>query len=108
MLVTLLNIPLLLFLFHFPSPIYLLLGMTNSHWYQLGLHNIFKCSWLPSTGFESHPDPPQPKVTGYIIPDIDAALKIVTEYVLCCLYSEVYIFEAIMKYLTHTYTLYTL
>ena len=34
-------------------------GMTNAHWYKLGLRNALRCSWLPETGFECHPDAPQ-------------------------------------------------
>ena len=43
-------------------------GMTNAHWYKLGLRQAMKCSWLPEVGFECHPDDPQPLVTGKVSP----------------------------------------
>ena len=58
-------------------------GMTNSHWYKMGLENILRCSWLPEIGFESHPDEPKPLVTGKIIPGMQDALDIVIRYGYC-------------------------
>ena len=52
-------------------------GMTNAHWYKLGLRKAATCSWLPEVGFESHPDEPKPVVTGKIIPGMKEALDIV-------------------------------
>lgn len=52
-------------------------GMTNAHWYKLGVTKAMKCSWLPEVGFESHPDEPKPVVTGKVIPGMKEALDIV-------------------------------
>ena len=52
-------------------------GMTNAHWYKLGVTKAMQCSWLPEVGFESHPDEPKPLVTGKVIPGMKEALDIV-------------------------------
>ena len=52
-------------------------GMTNAHWYKLGITKAMQCSWLPEVGFESHPDEPKPLVTGKVIPGMKEALDIV-------------------------------
>lgn len=56
-------------------------GMTNAHWYKLGISKAMQCSWLPEVGFESHPDEPKPLVTGKVIPGMKEALDIVIRYV---------------------------
>ena len=56
-------------------------GRSNSHWYELGIDKVLRCSWLPQgDGFTCHPDTPdKPPVTGYNIPDMQAALDIVVQ-----------------------------
>ena len=56
-------------------------GMTNAHWYKLGITKAMQCSWLPEVGFESHPDEPKPLVTGKVIPGMKEALDIVIRQV---------------------------
>lgn len=50
-------------------------GITNAHWYQLWTTSG---TWLPGTDFQSHPDPPYPQVTDKFIPDMKAAVDVVT------------------------------
>lgn len=56
-------------------------GTSNSQWYELGPDKVLSCPWLPQgDGFTSHPDTPdKPPVTGYTIPDMQAALDIVVQ-----------------------------
>ena len=57
-------------------------GLDNSHWYKLGLHNIWSCPWLPRKDTHTkHPDLPNPVVTGQIIPNMKDALDICVQYV---------------------------
>ncbi len=53
-----------------------LAGTSNSHWYKLGLNNIFGCPWLPQDdGFDKHPDVPGKVVSGYNIPNLKKAIE---------------------------------
>lgn len=55
-------------------------GATNAHWYHLGPRTaVASCPWLPACPVERHPDAPYPQVTGNVVPDMEEALKIVTE-----------------------------
>ena len=56
-------------------------GTSNAHWYQLGIWKaLFACPWLPPADtVVRHPDAPCPQVTGRTVPDLDQALRIVTE-----------------------------
>ena len=55
-------------------------GATNAHWYHLGPHTAVRtCPWLPQKTYMKHPDAPHPVVTGKTIPNMQEALKIVTE-----------------------------
>ena len=51
------------------------IGITNAHWYKLWTTSG---TWLPGRDFDAHPDPPYPKVTGKTIPDMKAAVDVVT------------------------------
>lgn len=53
-------------------------GTSNSHWYQLGFSKASQCTILPPFVTENHPDEPYPIVTGKKIPDMKAAIDIVT------------------------------
>ena len=53
-------------------------GVTNAHWYELGLRKAMACPWLPPTTLvTSHPDPPCPAITGGAVQNMQAALAIV-------------------------------
>ena len=57
-------------------------GYTNAHWYQIGpWRSLWGCPWLPEANVQRHPDcaPDSSPVTGKIVPEMEAALKIVTE-----------------------------
>ena len=57
-------------------------GYTNAHWYQIGpWRSLWGCPWLPEANVQRHSDcaPNASPVTGKIVPDMEAALKIVTE-----------------------------
>jgi len=56
-------------------------GRTNAHWYQLGPAAVSGCPWLPPGTYSHHPDSPNPQVTGMVVPDLQEAVRIVTEYV---------------------------
>lgn len=52
-------------------------GLSNAHWYRLGLQNITSCPWLPSVQTHTrHPDAPYPEVLGRKVPDIHMAIDI--------------------------------
>ena len=53
-------------------------GVTNSHWYRLGLKAV-NCPWLPSPPIDTHPDSPFPQVAGATIPDFPAAIALVRQ-----------------------------
>jgi hypothetical protein len=56
-------------------------GLTNAHWYRLGLQNVLTCPWLPpSITHEKHPDPPHAMVLGTEVPNIKQALDICIQY----------------------------
>ena len=56
-------------------------GLTNAHWYKLGITSVTTCSWLPpKVMYDSHPDPPYPRVLGETVPGIKEALDICVRY----------------------------
>lgn len=55
-------------------------GVSNLHWYQLGLAKGMACTWLPPPVTSHHPDPPHAMVTGTSVPDMQEVLDIVTRY----------------------------
>lgn len=58
-------------------------GLDNSHWYKLGIHNVWSCPWLPRKDTHTkHPDHPNPVVMGQVIPNMKDALDICVQYVL--------------------------
>ncbi len=53
-------------------------GVTNSHWYRLGLSAIHS-PWLPGPPTITHPDPPCPQVAETVVPDFSSAIDLVTQ-----------------------------
>ena len=54
-------------------------GVSNAHWYQLGIQAPFTCPWLPQEqNIDTHPDPPNATITGYEIPGLKDAITTVT------------------------------
>jgi hypothetical protein len=71
-------------------------GLTNAHWYKLGISNMLSCPWLPpSSVTERHPDPPRAVVVGKYVPGIKEALDVCIKYVSfrCPLISTVYVYS---------------
>jgi len=53
-------------------------GTTNAHWYRLGLMEVLRCPWRSTHDYTHHPDGNIP-VTGKVIPDMKAMLKLVED-----------------------------
>jgi hypothetical protein len=49
-------------------------GMSNEHWYKLGVSNVMTCPWTPAKDFQHHPDSGK-LVTGTSIPDFAKMLQ---------------------------------
>jgi len=52
-------------------------GLSNMHWYQVGVRRAMCCPWLPPENVTAHPDPPGAAISGVIIPDMKEAIDIV-------------------------------